>query len=46
MVQVQKLHAIQSFVAEENFIWTQISVHHIFLMNQLKQVNDLKAYVN
>ena len=46
VVQIRKLHLVELFVAKEDLAWAEIGVDHVLAVDQLKQVNDLKADVN
>ena len=46
MIQVGKLHLVQFLVAQEDLARAQICMHHALVMDQLEQVDDLKADID
>ena len=46
MIQIRKLHLVELLVAKEDLAWAEIGVDHVLAVDQLEQVNDLKADVN
>jgi hypothetical protein len=46
VIKIEELHAIKFFIAEEYLVWAQISVHNVLLVDEFKQINDLKTDVN